>query len=365
MAFCTNCGEKLIDGAKFCYECGNPSGRVVSANNLQRQQEYSGKIVKCPKCGEGLNSFEPVCPICGYELRGSKATDSVKEFEYRFERASSIDKKIDLIKTFTIPNTKEDILEFMILATSNMDSNTYDLSKEKTTDIRLSNAWMSKFEQSFEKSKILFKDTSDFDELYTIYIHKKKKTNSAKKAWKFSEFFNKNKQWLLCVGGFVGIMLFISSWALPHTIKDYQLDKLSNQVEKCITNGDYDTARIKANQIIDDTGWSTESKIKWDDIRISLLEMIDKKQSIAEGRIYIGVSSDDLIGQNYKTVIEKLKKQGFTNILEVADKDLITGWLTSDGEVEEVNIDGKTDFNGNESYVTDVKIIITYHTFKK
>ena len=28
MAFCTNCGAKLADDAKFCTECGTPVGRV-------------------------------------------------------------------------------------------------------------------------------------------------------------------------------------------------------------------------------------------------------------------------------------------------------------------------------------------------
>ena len=28
MAFCTNCGAKLADDAKFCTECGAPIGRV-------------------------------------------------------------------------------------------------------------------------------------------------------------------------------------------------------------------------------------------------------------------------------------------------------------------------------------------------
>jgi len=364
MAFCSNCGEKLNDGAKFCYGCGMPVNNA-SQNSGNRRQEYGGKIVKCPNCGEVLNSFETVCTICGYELRGSKATDAVKEFEYKFEQASSIDKKIDLIKTFAVPNTKEDIREFMILAASNINLDSYNSSDERTIDIRLSNAWVAKFEQAYQKAKILFKGSSDFGEVHDLYLRKQKSIKYAKMAGKNSKFFRKNKEWILSVGGFVALMLFIGSWSIPHTIKVYRLEKLANTVENCITVGNYDTARIKANQIVDDTDWSSESKEKWDSIRESLLVMIDEKQAIAEGKIYIGVSSDDLIGRDYKKVIEQFKKQGFTNIQVVADKDLITGWLTSDGEVEEVSIDGKTDFKEKSNYVADVEIIITYHTFKK
>lgn len=364
MAFCSSCGEKSSDGAKFCYGCGMPVNND-SQNSGNRRQEYGGKIVKCPNCGEVLNSFETVCSICGYELRGSKATDAVKEFEYKFEQASSIYKKIDLIKIFAVPNTKEDIREFLILAASNINLDSYNSSGERTIDIRLSDAWVAKFEQVYQKAKILFKGSSEFGEVHDLYLRKQKSIKYAKMAGKNSKFFRKNKEWILIVGGFVGLMLFIGSWSIPHTIKVYQLEEIVNQVENCITVGNYDTARIKANQIVDDTGWSSESKEKWDSIRGSLLVMIDEKQAIAEGKIYIGVSSDDLIGQDYKTVIEQFKKQGFTNIQEVVAKDLITGWLTSDGEVEEVSIDGKTDFQEKSNYVADVEIIITYHTFKK
>ena len=45
MAFCTNCGCKLKDGAKFCSKCGHPTGvypvpkQDEIQNNSQSEEE--------------------------------------------------------------------------------------------------------------------------------------------------------------------------------------------------------------------------------------------------------------------------------------------------------------------------------------
>jgi hypothetical protein len=44
-------------------------------------------------------------------------------------------------------------------------------------------------------------------------------------------------------------------------------------------------------------------------------------------------------------------------------EDLITGWLTNDGEVESVSVDGDKDYSPDVWYSNNVKVVITYHTF--
>jgi hypothetical protein len=79
----------------------------------------------------------------------------------------------------------------------------------------------------------------------------------------------------------------------------------------------------------------------------------------------VSTSSDEIVGENYQTVILELEEAGFTNIeTEVLD-DLITGWLTKDGEIEQVEINGDTEFSANDSFQKDSQIVITYHTFPK
>lgn len=80
-------------------------------------------------------------------------------------------------------------------------------------------------------------------------------------------------------------------------------------------------------------------------------------------RIKVPKSSTEFKGEDYKDVMTLLEASGFTNIeTEVLD-DLITGWLTKDGEVEKVSINGDTDYSTNSKHSYDAKIVITYHTF--
>ncbi|MGM9608037.1 MAG: zinc-ribbon domain-containing protein [Oscillospiraceae bacterium] len=169
MAFCVNCGHEVPDGAKFCANCG---AAVNSANSgAQRKTVYEGEMHKCPNCGEVLNSFVSVCPACGYELRGTKASNSVHEFALRLERAQSEEQRITLIRNFPIPNTKEDIFEFMILASTNISGEYQKI---------VFDAWLAKFEQSYKKAKLVFSNDSDFVKFQSIYEQTNKQISKEK-----------------------------------------------------------------------------------------------------------------------------------------------------------------------------------------
>lgn len=70
-------------------------------------------------------------------------------------------------------------------------------------------------------------------------------------------------------------------------------------------------------------------------------------------------------GQNYQKVLSGLEEAGFTNVETETINDLTTGLLTKDGEVEQVSVDGEIKYNPDARYHKDVKIIVTYHTFKE
>lgn len=111
----------------------------------ERRTVFEGEIHKCPNCGEVLQSFVINCPTCGHEFRGAKNSTSVREFAAKLEeieRSRPVKKfglkkalanqtevsetdlrKISLIRSFVIPNTKEDLLEFLVLASSNFNLN--------------------------------------------------------------------------------------------------------------------------------------------------------------------------------------------------------------------------------------------------
>ena len=67
--------------------------------------------------------------------------DEVEEAQKRFEKHKR-QQKTNLIINFSVPNTREDILEFMILASSNIDV-------KKGIDDEVSKAWQMCIRDSF------------------------------------------------------------------------------------------------------------------------------------------------------------------------------------------------------------------------
>ena len=119
--FCSYCGTKLDDGARFCKGCGKavvqttqatsesntkgePSNEVFSHEpNTERKTVYEGKLHKCPNCGELLDAFRSHCPSCGYEIRDARSSSSVRELAQKLERIEAermapIEEKKSLMK---------------------------------------------------------------------------------------------------------------------------------------------------------------------------------------------------------------------------------------------------------------------------
>ena len=77
------------------------------------------------------------------------------------------------------------------------------------------------------------------------------------------------------------------------------------------------------------------------------------------------LTSKDAKDMNYLDVIEKFESTGFINVKTNIEYDIITGWLTDDGSVESITINGTEDFDYYNDFRPDAEVVITYHTFKK
>lgn len=111
----------------------------------KEKKEAIGNI--CPKCGKQVPAMSVVCPYCGCEIVSKDANSSVKDLLSKIERINregsdatlsrSVDKLLDMfadnptnkidekekqirdtISLYPVPNTKEDILEFLSLSAS-------------------------------------------------------------------------------------------------------------------------------------------------------------------------------------------------------------------------------------------------------
>ncbi len=160
MPYCTNCGGQIKKEAKFCSNCGCAKNSFQSNAQSERKTVYEGNLHKCPNCGEILPSFITNCTSCGCELRGTAAVNSVRELYLELHETNGISKRDILIRNFPIPNSKEDILEFMILASSNI------LGED---DRKIYEAWIAKFEQVYQKATLLFNTDDDFTKIQQIY----------------------------------------------------------------------------------------------------------------------------------------------------------------------------------------------------
>lgn len=270
MSYCVQCGSQLVENAKFCQKCGHPTGS--NNDSSTRKQEFAGKLYKCPNCGEVLKSFEINCPTCGYELRGTKASSAVKEFALKLEaiearreyekprgifsaleaqqRISKTDEqKISLIKSFSVPNSKEDMLEFMILATSNMNMNAYDSTNTATTkaEKEICAAWLSKVQQVYEKAKRSYSTDTTFTEIKALYdscndeIKKSKKKGVVK--------------WVLMFGWmptlFAVIFLWIGIYSPIDEKKEVaRLDAIVAEIEIQLAEGQYKYALMNADGLV-------------------------------------------------------------------------------------------------------------------
>ncbi len=220
--FCSYCGTKLDPGAKFCKNCGKSVGRQTTNETehetfthkayTERQTVYEGNLHKCPRCGEVLTAFVTNCPACGHEIRDTRSANSVRELASKLERiearqmpafeekksvmkmvfgrdfkdedeadearrhfeTSKQQEKASMIINFSVPNTKEDYLEFMLLASSNIDV-------KKGTDDIVTKAWLSKLDQVYEKARLSMGNRPEFAQIKSIYDQKKSELKKRKR----------------------------------------------------------------------------------------------------------------------------------------------------------------------------------------
>lgn len=206
MAYCSKCGKQMKDGAIFCSSCGTRMASSREEREGKRAEQYDGEIHKCPSCGQTLDSLEVICPSCGYELRGAEAVGSLKELSNQLQQirmqpdkglrqtlierlgrvpTDADDRAAALIKAYPIPNTKEDLIEFIITSAANINPDTFNdfkRSNVSSSDIAMSNAWLSKLEQAYQKASFMLGDDDAFEGIKELYDATMKKVRHAKRA---------------------------------------------------------------------------------------------------------------------------------------------------------------------------------------
>lgn len=100
--------------------------------------------------------------VFGRDFHDKEAVEKAKrDFEEQKKQ-----QKISLISNYSVPNAKEDIYEFFILAISNIEAGGC-----------CKGAWLAKLEQAYQKAKLVFDDPVKLDYLTSLYdkVSKKQK----------------------------------------------------------------------------------------------------------------------------------------------------------------------------------------------
>lgn len=187
-----------------------------------------GDVKKCPSCGAMVQSFRGACPECGYAFEGLKANSSAQilaeKIDEIMKEASTMSSKAlssnsgggllglsrdliggqsmalkteessqkrikEVIKNFPIPNTKSDLMEFIITM------------KLKSESGQFASAYFSKYTECIEKAKYLFHNDKDLAPLVSSY-----KTKGSLKRW-WTSSSKTVKQ--LIIGAAVWVVLMI------------------------------------------------------------------------------------------------------------------------------------------------------------
>jgi len=210
--FCSNCGEELDDDDKFCDSCGKEVKKKKNTYKSDKQDSDKVKTKKCPNCGALITSFQTSCKYCQAEISNIKASNSLEEFSKglakikskpmpKYEEKDSLLKKVigrdfndeeareefeeefkrqkeeeivNYIINYPIPNSNEDLTEFMILTSSNIN-----VKKDLSDDVQ--KAWIEKMEQIYQKAKLSIKNGEELKKINDIYIAKKDEIKTKKK----------------------------------------------------------------------------------------------------------------------------------------------------------------------------------------
>ena len=286
-------------------------------------------VRKCPACGAIAETFATKCSDCGTEFRNIEASQNIIKFfekldEIELSRKESIynnnDSKInigfgtiikwlffwyiilplkiisffinkskptkwsttdsrkeELILNFPVPVSREEILEFLTLAASKINSNTYFnvFSEETKYKDAWNKIWLKKVEQIHSKASLSMKnDKKSFEEVNSI-------CSSSRSVIK-----SNNKKILHIILGFISIVAILIIWAvISSSINERILNEqkeLKTEAETFIKAGEYG----KAEEIIltlENESFKLElkSEIQLDELtqKLNALEVfLNKKQ---------------------------------------------------------------------------------------
>lgn len=298
--------------------------KAKSAQPSAPKSEKYGDVRKCPACGAIVPSMAAKCPECGYEFTNVEANSSTRllmqkidEIQAQYaELTANVDNKDEstirtrgyqvkrqlndrtaqLIQNFPIPNTREDLIEFLTLCIGNSKADSIMLDGNDP----VTPAWRKKLQQVIAKVKVALPNDQQAQELIEEYEGKRE--NSKKKGKKIA----------IGIVVLIVVACLIALLVPKEMSPKEQVKALSEQVVEMVNKGDLDGAKTSLNNVTipeefqkEGTSYVTE---QYDAMYLSLINAYIKKGDLdaAEevGSIFRSKINNDMSWQDascYKT----------------------------------------------------------------
>lgn len=305
--------------------------KAKSAQPSAPKSEKYGDVRKCPACGAIVPSMAAKCPECGYEFTNVEANSSTRllmqkidEIQAQYaELTANVDNKDEstirtrgyqvkrqlndrtaqLIQNFPIPNTREDLIEFLTLCIGNSKADSIMLDGNDP----VTPAWRKKLQQVIAKVKVALPNDQQAQELIEEYEGKRE--NSKKKGKKIA----------IGIVVLIVVACFIALLVPKEMSPKEQVKALSEQVVEMVNKGDLDGAKTSLNNVTipeefqkEGTSYVTE---QYDAMYLSLINAYIKKGDLdaAEevGSIFRSKINNDMSWQDascYKTLKKVFKE---------------------------------------------------------
>ncbi len=196
-----------LDEFEMILEAKLHEAKKAAAAAAPKASNKEGEVRKCPHCGARVRSFRTTCEECGYEFRNAEAVksaavlfeqiqnletektrelalhesnknkqlealakiqtgDSKKRIKDRDDLVEKLkgteraikkrfnEAKASLIKLYAVPNTNQDLLEFLTMAAAAACRNDGDVEEEEE-------AWLQKTDQIYQKLLIVAADDQE------------------------------------------------------------------------------------------------------------------------------------------------------------------------------------------------------------
>lgn len=152
----------------------------LDSNSQRTDTKHSDKPKKCPNCGTVITNVTMKCPECGYVFPQVVTNMVSTQLFQQLSNTRSSNRKKQIIESFPIPNSKAELLEFLLLSKPYLEGASGDFAK----------SYLQKYAECIGRCKLFFPHDEDFSGFIQDYermtVQKRKAHN--KKVFLISSF---------------------------------------------------------------------------------------------------------------------------------------------------------------------------------